>query len=71
MYNNKPEKIDYIVEFKNKDDTDWFENNIAYPEGSNEKSPVKHVIKISEESKEFARAFLITHTHSKSKTKIG
>lgn len=51
------QKIAYIVEFKNKEDADWFENNIVYPEGSSKKSPVKHVMKMSEESKEFARPF--------------
>lgn len=51
------QEIAYIIEFKNKADAEWFENYIVYPEGSSDKSPVKHVMKMSEESKEFARPF--------------
>jgi hypothetical protein len=51
------QKIAIIVEFKDKEDAEWFENNIVYPEGKMEKSPLKHVMKMSEKSKEFARPF--------------
>ncbi len=51
------QKIAIIVEFKNEDDAEWFENNIVYPEGTMEKSPLKHVMKVSEESKKFAEPF--------------
>lgn len=51
------QKIAYIVEFKNKEDAEWFENNIIYPESVSDKSPIKHVMKMSKESKEFAAPF--------------
>ena len=51
------QKIAVIIEFKNEKDAEWFENNIVYPEGTMEKSPIKHVMKISEESKKFAKPF--------------
>jgi len=51
------QKIAYIVEFKNKKDADWFENNIIYPDGSSENSPLKHVMTTTNGSKEFARPF--------------
>ena len=51
------QKIAIIVEFKDKEDAEWFENNIVYPEGTMEKSPIKHVMKMSEESKKFAKPF--------------
>jgi hypothetical protein len=51
------QKIAIIVEFKNKEDAEWFESNIVYPKGNMEKSPVKHVMKMSEESKKFAKPF--------------
>ncbi len=51
------QKIAIIVEFKNEEDAKWFENNIVYPEGTMEKSPLKHVMKMSEESKKFAEPF--------------
>lgn len=52
------QKIAVIVEFKDNEDAEWFENNIVYPEGTMEKSPIKHVMKMSEESKKFAKPFL-------------
>ncbi len=51
------QKIAIIIEFKNEEDAEWFENNIVYPEGTMEKSPLKHVMKMSEESKKFAEPF--------------
>ncbi len=51
------QKIAIIIEFKDKKDAEWFENDIVYPEGSMEKSPLKHVMKMSEESKKFAKPF--------------
>lgn len=51
------QKIAIIIEFKNKEDAEWFEDNIVYPEGTMEKSPLKHVMKMSEESKKFAEPF--------------
>ncbi len=51
------QKIAIIIEFKDKEDAEWFENDIVYPEGTMEKSPLKHVMKVSEESKKFAEPF--------------
>ena len=51
------QKIAIIIEFKEKKDAEWFENEIVYPEGNMEKSPLKHVMKMSEESKKFAKPF--------------
>ena len=51
------QKIAIIVEFKDEGDAEWFENNIVYPKGTMEKSPLKHVMKVSEESKKFAEPF--------------
>lgn len=51
------QKIAIIIEFKDEEDAEWFENNIVYPGGTMEKSPLKHVMKMSEESKEFAKPF--------------
>ena len=51
------QKIAIIIEFKDKKDAEWFENEIIYPEGTMEKSPLKHVMKMSEESKKFAKPF--------------
>lgn len=51
------QKIAMIIEFKNKEDAEWFENNMVYPEGNMKKSPLKHVMKVSEESKKFAEPF--------------
>ena len=45
------------IEFKYKRDAEWFENEIVYPEGTMEKSPLKHVMKMSEESKKFVQPF--------------
>lgn len=57
------QKIAIIIEFKNKKDAEWFEDNIVYPGGTMEKSPLKHVMKMSEESKKFAEPFL-EHTYT-------
>ena len=51
------QNIAIIIEFKDKEDAEWFESNIAYPEGTMEKSPLKYVMKVSEESKKFAEPF--------------
>lgn len=51
------QKIALIVEFKNEEDAEWFENNIVYPGGTMERSPLKHVMRISNESKKFAEPF--------------
>lgn len=51
------QKIAIIIEFKSKGDAKWFEDNIVYPEGTLQKSPLKHVMKVSEESKKFAEPF--------------
>ena len=56
-------RLDPIIEFKNKEDAEWFENEIVYPEGTMEKSPLKHVMKMSEESKKFAKPFF-EHTYT-------
>ena len=57
------QKIAIIVEFKNEEDAEWFENNIVYPGGTMEKSPLKHVMKLTEESKKFAEPFF-EHTYT-------
>ncbi len=32
--------VTLFSKFKNEDDAEWFENNIVYPEGTIEKSPL-------------------------------
>jgi len=49
------QKIAYIIEFKHEDDSEWFEDNIVFPEGKNEYSPVKNVMKFSKDAEEFAK----------------
>lgn len=49
------QKIAYIVEFKNKEDAEWFENEIIYPEGKIENSLIENVMNFSKEAYEFAK----------------
>ncbi len=57
------QKIAYIVEFKNKEDADWFENEVVYPEGKMENSPIKNVMTFSKDAEEFAKV-MYSHAYT-------
>ncbi len=49
------QKIAYIIEFKNDEDSKWFEDNIVFPKGKTDDSPVRNVMKFSKDADEFAK----------------
>ena len=64
------QKIAVIIEFKKEEDAEWFENNIVYPEGTMEKSPLKHVMKVSLSLKNSLSPFMDVRTHLKLKIRM-